>query len=116
MNNKVVDKIFGSRCDLEVLAQYNLCCQSTQLYMRQHLPSGDVLWARDILWGSFPEGTNPPNIASLTDTNAQQLMDMLWRCGFRPTEGNGSAGALAATQAHLKDMRLIVAKQLKVDL
>lgn len=37
--------------------------------------------------------------------HAQQLMDELWKCGLRPTEGTGSAGALAATQAHLEDMR-----------
>lgn len=39
---------------------------------------------------------------------AQQLMDSLWQCGLRPTEGKGSAGALAATQAHLEDMRKLV--------
>ena len=37
----------------------------------------------------------------------QLLMDELWHVGIRPTEGTGSAGALAATQAHLKDMRQI---------
>lgn len=36
---------------------------------------------------------------------AQQLMDSLWNCGLRPTEGSGSAGSLAATQKHLEDMR-----------
>ncbi len=119
MNSRAVDEAFSGfqRRDLEVFAQYSMCCQSTQLYMKQHLPSGDVLWARDILWGSYPAGTpDIPSIVSLTDTNAQQLMDMLWRCGFRPTEGRGSAGALAATQAHLNDFRAIVAKQLKVQL
>lgn len=38
---------------------------------------------------------------------AQSLMDGLWRAGLRPTEGSGSAGSLAATQDHLKDMRRI---------
>lgn len=45
---------------------------------------------------------------------AQALMDELWRIGLRPTEGSGSAGSLAATQEHLRDMRSIVAKQLDV--
>lgn len=40
---------------------------------------------------------------------AQQLMDELWRCGLRPTEGTGSAGGLAATERHLADMRALVA-------
>jgi hypothetical protein len=39
---------------------------------------------------------------------AQQLMDELWRCGLRPSEGSGSAGALAATERHLADMRQLV--------
>jgi len=36
---------------------------------------------------------------------AQNLMDELWKCGLRPTEGKGSAGSLAATERHLEDMR-----------
>jgi hypothetical protein len=40
--------------------------------------------------------------------DAQTLMDDLWQAGLRPTEGSGSAGALAATQRHLEDMRTLV--------
>ena len=43
--------------------------------------------------------------ARLAQDEAQQLMDELWRCGLRPCEGSGSAGALAATERHLEDMR-----------
>ena len=32
---------------------------------------------------------------------AQFLMDELWNCGLRPSEGTGSAGALAAVEKHL---------------
>lgn len=39
---------------------------------------------------------------------AQHLMDDLWFCGLRPSEGTGSAGQLNATQNHLLDMRKIV--------
>lgn len=38
---------------------------------------------------------------------AQGLMDELWRCGLRPSEGSGSAGSLAATERHLKDMQTV---------
>ena len=41
----------------------------------------------------------------LTDEAAQELMDALWAAGLRPVEGRGSAGQLAAVQAHLEDMR-----------
>lgn len=48
--------------------------------------------------------------ARLTQKAAQTLMDELWQCGLRPSEGSGSAGSLAATERHLKDMQRIVFK------
>ena len=48
--------------------------------------------------------------ADLSHHEAQFLMDQLWDCGLRPTEGSGSAGSLAATQKHLEDMRALVFK------
>ena len=41
---------------------------------------------------------------------AQQLMNGLWECGVRPAQGQGSAGQLEATRAHLEDMRALVFK------
>ena len=51
---------------------------------------------------------NPDPICKLSPEMAQSLMDDLWDCGLRPSEGAGSAGALAATQKHLEDMRKLV--------
>lgn len=45
---------------------------------------------------------------TLCPTEAQQLMDELWRCGIRPVEGHGSVGQLAATENHLHDMQALV--------
>jgi hypothetical protein len=50
---------------------------------------------------------------SISKQEAQVLMDDLWDCGLRPSEGSGSAGALLATQNHLSDMKKIVFKTLK---
>lgn len=47
---------------------------------------------------------------TLSLTAAQQLIDDLWDCGLRPSEGSGSAGAMAATERHLKDMQTLVFK------
>ena len=47
---------------------------------------------------------------------AQNLIDDLWRMGFRPSDGTGNAGQLAATQAHLNDMRALAFKKLAVDI
>lgn len=46
---------------------------------------------------------------------AQQLIDELWQCGLRPSEGTGSAGSLAATERHLKDMQSIAMGLLRKD-
>jgi hypothetical protein len=45
---------------------------------------------------------------------AQKLMDDLWDCGLRPSEGTGSAGAMAAAQKHLQDMKTIAYHVLKI--
>lgn len=58
------------------------------------------------------ESTDP--ICKLSKTAAQQLMDDLWACGLRPSEGQGSAGQLAAVQDHLRDMRIIVGSKLHI--
>lgn len=50
---------------------------------------------------------------SLDNTEAQQLIDELWNCGLRPSEGTGSAGSLRATEKHLEDMRKIAFMQLE---
>jgi hypothetical protein len=60
---------------------------------------------------SEEEGIELPPAFAMQDEQAQQFMDELWRCGFRPTEGTGSAGSLAATERHLADMRALVFKQ-----
>lgn len=52
--------------------------------------------------------TPPVSPFVLRESEAQRLMDELWLAGLRPSEGTGSAGALAATQAHLEDMRRLV--------
>jgi len=48
-----------------------------------------------------------PAAAVLRTQQAQTLMDDLWNAGLRPSEGSGSAGAMAAVQQHLADMRKI---------
>ena len=52
---------------------------------------------------------------SLDEDMAQALMDELWSAGVRPRD-IGTAGHLAATQAHLNDMRAIASKKLGVEL
>lgn len=72
-------------------------------------PDGTRSVAKAVEMVDLPRGhvINDPTLR-LGREEAQFLMDQLWDCGLRPTEGSGSAGSLAATQAHLQDMRRLV--------
>lgn len=62
--------------------------------------------------GTYDPATPQESSLSIATSTAQSLMDQLWNCGLRPTEGSGSAGALSATQRHLEDMRRIAFNKL----
>ena len=68
------------------------------------------VWMKEPIFVDVKEGAVPPIAVSLTTVEAQALMDRLWKAGLRPTEGSGSAGALAATECHLADMQRMVFK------
>ncbi len=44
-------------------------------------------------------------VISIGAEAAQRLADGLYSGGIRPTDARGSAGAMAATQAHIKDLQ-----------
>lgn len=74
-------------------------------------------YATAVNFAEVEEGMMPPHSpVRLFADEAQVLMDSLWSCGIRPSEGTGSAGSLAATERHLADMRAIVANSLGVAL
>ena len=45
---------------------------------------------------------------NLSMEQGQRLIDQLWECGLRPTEGTGSAGQKAAMESHINDLQKIV--------
>lgn len=61
--------------------------------------------AKNVTFESVKKGEYVPPFANISKALAQKLMDELWICGLRPSEGTGSAGSLAATERHLEDMR-----------
>jgi hypothetical protein len=63
--------------------------------------------AEPIVMVERPPATYAGPCATLTDSEAQGLMDSLWDAGIRPTQGHGSAGERAAMTKHLDDMRRI---------
>jgi len=70
----------------------------------------DSGWCSNAEYKKIPEGEVPPWFLRISNLEAQALIDRLWSVGFRPTEGSGSAGALAATERHLADMQRLVFK------
>lgn len=82
------------------------------LFIRKELVG--VEFEGELTWKSVEEGLDVKPCMRLTETAAQQLMDDLWTCGIRPTEGSGSAGALAAVQNHLEDFKTLLYHQMKI--
>lgn len=83
------------------------------LHMVQRMPDGATAVATNVTMQTVaPDaGDEARPFMQLRDGEAQQLMDELWRSGYRPSEGSGSAGSLAATERHLDDMRRLVFEQ-----
>ncbi len=98
----------------EIFVDTNFAWSSIDLRIRvgRQIINGDVIkrgeWMKEPLLVKVEEGATPPVAMRLEHFEAQALMDRLWMAGLRPTEGSGSAGALAATERHLKDMQTLV--------
>lgn len=70
--------------------------------------------AKPVVMEAIENGAFATPMLNIGMETAQQLMDELWNCGVRPTEGSGSAGSLAATERHLADMKKLAFHALKV--
>ena len=68
---------------------------------------GDAI-ATSMTMEKMEEGQLMGPTTRLDRKEVQLLMDDLWHCGVRPSEGTGSTGQLKATENHLKDMRQLV--------
>lgn len=78
--------------------------------------SGKLYVAEPVVMMERDDGLSIQPTLQLEPAQAQQLMDDLWECGVRPTEGTGSAGAMSAVQAHLKDLRKLLSAAVEVNL
>lgn len=72
-------------------------------------------YVKSVVSEPLPEAYYVSETFRIAFDEAQRLMDQLWDCGLRPSEGSGSAGAMAATQRHLEDMRRIAFDALKAE-
>ena len=99
--------------DFHVRAEPKWYSRSIDLFFYEKMSNGNVAFVENLTMRTVESGTEIPDSAIAIPLDAaQELMDSLWQCGLRPSEGAGSAGALLATQNHLKDMQEISKKLL----
>lgn len=88
-------------------AQREMFSNRIALHIAESTNSGTAV-ARPLVMTEISDAMQTAPCVRLTTTEAQALMDELWNVGLRPSEGSGSAGAMAAIQKHLEDMRTLV--------
>lgn len=84
---------------------------SINLYLRVIMPDGKRAYLKDLV---LIESDEAPNVIAANDVSpislpvegAQNLMDELWNCGIRPSEGSGSAGAMRQAEEHIATLKL----------
>lgn len=94
---------------LEIICESQPWFGNISVWLRERGASTSYV-AAPLTLNKVEDGAQPTPTMTLRPEQAQQFIDELWRCGFRPTEGSGSAGSLAATERHLADMRALVFK------
>jgi len=98
----------GDVLPLEIMARREEWNRGISVYMRQITVGMGVQIPKPVEWVIVEqENCYVEPMLRLGIQEAQKLMDELWQCGLRPTEGTGSAGSLAATERHLKDMQSV---------
>lgn len=105
----------GDVMPIEVMARREQWSSGVSIYMRHVIVGVSMEIAQPIEFKTVDadDGSKVMPAMRLPIQSAQQLMDELWQCGLRPTEGTGSAGSLAATERHLADMQKIAFKLLR---
>lgn len=98
----------GDILPLELMARREDFMEGVALYLRQRTVSQGAAFAQPLTMVKLAANERVQPFITLQVHEAQRLMDELWQCGLRPTEGTGSAGQLAATERHLEDMRTLV--------
>ena len=107
-----------SQCDgwrfLRLVPQQHLFSEHIDFALFRHFSGQSVAVAGPPQFIELPEGTPAEPTFRLHATEAQELMDMLWNIGLRPTQGKQSAGQVEAVERHLADMRTIAFNKLEI--
>ena len=92
--------------ELHFRAERRYWDDSVAIYLLDKSLSDRIGVVTDYIFTAIEHGQMMPETPLRVEyTAAQELMDSLWECGLRPSEGSGSAGSLKATENHLSDMQ-----------
>ena len=97
----------GDVLPIEIMARREDWSGGVSIYMRQKTVGQGSMFAAPVTMVHREPGLALEPMMRIEIHTAQNLIDELWKCGLRPTEGTGSAGSLKATESHLADMRRI---------
>ena len=93
--------------EFKVHAENMFYADAIAIHIYERMPNGDISLLSGLQFTTHHEAeyVEPQEAIQLPRETSQQLMDALWQCGLRPSEGSGSAGSLKATENHLKDIQ-----------
>ena len=107
-----------SQCDawkfLRLVPHQHLFSEHVDFALFRHYSGQPRAVAAPPQWIEVPEGAPVEPTFRLHTEEAQDLMDLLWNLGLRPTQGKQSVGQLEAVERHLADMRTIAFHKLEV--
>lgn len=96
---------------LHARAEYSIYNNKINFFIRQNNHYAQPLEMKEV-----KEGCSFDNCFSVEYSQAQCLMDDLWRAGIRPKASAMASATLAAKDDHLNDMRMIAFNKLKIGL
>lgn len=96
---------------VRAVAHRNPWAEEVEIMLGLYENGKPVSTCKTLEFEPHPEGAQLSPTFRLYGHEAQELMDMLWECGLRPTQSEQSIGQLDATERHLADMRRLVFDQ-----
>ena len=92
---------------LKARAERQFVTDGIVIHLYETTEDGKISIMTDAIFETFDptQFIEPDKALVVPYQTAQELMDSLWDCGLRPSEGSGSAGALKAVENHLKDLQ-----------
>jgi len=99
---------------VRAIAHQNPWSEKVEFLLVKHETGKPRLVAKSLEFAEVPNGAPIDPTFSLQRDEAQELIDMLWSCGLRPTQSKSSAGQLDAVERHLADMRAIAFNKLEI--